>query len=187
MALLGLFKKQKVASDLPPPPPPPIKFEEAGAELKTEIPEYVTPAQESLILYDEPMQFSQDIEIPLINMAKSDSTARKVQDLSMPQLPNPAPMPLRRPELKQDKTLIHEEMDKRDIPTKPVFVSAHDYSVIQNGVQSIRQTLAESESTIIRLGELKTNQDRIFGDWKTQLADMEKKLSYIDSIIFSGE
>ncbi len=161
VGILNLFKKEKSASELPPPPPP-LRFEEISSELKI------------------PASLEQQPEIPTI-------TAADLQTPS-PSTPTLREQPIETSKHVADRTIqVQEELVPRPPVTTPVFVSAHDYNLILSSIQAMRTTLADSENTIIRLGEIKTAQDRIFSDWKIQLSDMEKKLNYIDTVIFSGE
>ncbi|MBI4449280.1 hypothetical protein HY641_04625 [Candidatus Woesearchaeota archaeon] len=171
---MSFLKKEKKGSELPPPPPPPLKFDELESELgKIGI----SPAPQP------PSQISAPQAMPEIPLIPAQDMVHEEAIAPAQRPPTQAPQ-----RMIADKTIeIHEDLKPREKQATPVFVSAQDYATIQNGVQSIRSTLAESESTITRLGELKAQQDRILGDWKTTLLDVEKKLTYIDSVIFTGE
>lgn len=205
-----MFSKGKKAQDLPPPPPPPIRFDDLSKELKgspqneflqEEGKPLAPPTLPPRPVVQEPSLES--AQIPLIDVDEdavfvaSDVGSKPLaQVLSQPELPAPRPEPVSlpnkvlAPKPVADSTITIKEAIEMKSPkpaSGPIFVSAHDYAAIQDGVQTIRDTLGESESTINRLGELKSSQDKVFGDWKSQLADVEKKLAYIDQLIFSGE
>ena len=117
---------------------------------------------------------------------------------SVPPVPRPAPIPIpiveRQGDIVFDKTIqpqeepiAEPEISTIPEPGKPLFVSVQDYQEILNGIQTTKQALEEAEEVITKLNDLKNAQEHIFEDWKNQMEDVERKLSYVDEVIAQGE
>ena len=70
---------------------------------------------------------------------------------------------------------------------KPMFISIEDYQDILNSIGIIKDSLHDTENAMNRLNELKVAQERILEDWRTHIEDAERKITYIDQVIFRGE
>ena len=57
----------------------------------------------------------------------------------------------------------------------------------QKGVEKVKETLADSEEVIAKLNDLKNAEDKVFENWRSSVEDIERKLTYIDQVIFRGE
>ena len=51
----------------------------------------------------------------------------------------------------------------------------------------MRTTLSDSEEILSKLNDLKNAEDKVFEDWRSHVEDIERKLTYIDQVIFRGE
>ncbi|MBN2111610.1 hypothetical protein JW707_00770 [Candidatus Woesearchaeota archaeon] len=69
----------------------------------------------------------------------------------------------------------------------PRFVDVASFQTVMQKADEIRGSLKKAENVIMKLGELKSEEEKEFEKWRSQLEDTEKKLSYIDKVIFKGE
>jgi len=102
------------------------------------------------------------------------------------------------PDLKNIKppTIILEAMDKPPMkeivrPTgdvKHIFVSSNDYSAILDKTNVIRSKLLESDEVLQKLTKLASVEEKELQKWQAQLEGLEKKLSYMETVLAkSGE
>ena len=66
----------------------------------------------------------------------------------------------------------------------PIFVSVQDYQAILNGVTAMKSKLSASEESFRKLHEIKTAQEKQLEGWRTSLEDVQKKLTYVDEVLF---
>jgi len=90
--------------------------------------------------------------------------------------PKPKPVEIRQPKKRE-----------RLIPEGPIFVNVNDYQSVLDCMNNIRNSIKESENIILRLNELKTEEEKEFEKWRSELEDIQKKLTYIDRTIFEAE
>ena len=67
------------------------------------------------------------------------------------------------------------------------FVSISNFQTALTKSDEIRGSLKEAETMISRLNELRNEEEKEFLKWRSQLEGVEKKLNYIDQVIFKGE
>lgn len=192
--------------DLPPPPPaqrqefPELPQQEEIPAISGEVeldmpPEPVAEAPAPLPQEAPPIQELQPFTIPKQPEPVAQAPAPAPIDLikEIPQVPEhiEEPIPFTPLETKGevvfDKTVSHEEERPSFEPGKPLFVSMQDYREIDNGINTTKNALEQAETIISHLNDLKNAQEKIFEDWKNQLEDVERKLSYVDQIIVQGE
>lgn len=153
-----LFKKKQQKMDIPPPPPP----EEGGKDLKelksAELPEI--PEHPPSELHEIKPEKTEEI-------------------VSMPKMPEFPEMPKESEKLKMPIT--------KEEAAGPKFVNITSFQTVMEKADEIRGSLKKAENVIIKLGELKNEEEKEFEKWRAQLEDTEKKLSYIDKVIFKGE
>jgi hypothetical protein len=70
--------------------------------------------------------------------------------------------------------------------TGPLFVKVSDYKAILDCTNVIKSSIKEAENIILRLNELKNEQDKAFEVWRNQLEDVQRKLTYIDKSVFEA-
>lgn len=179
MAIFDVFKKKKAKElDLPPPP------DSDSPELP-------------------PLP---DQDIPPIS-AKPEKQAQLSPSEHLPEVPQP--VPTQEPKPPHDitpptpepihKAPIHEEpkpkvqhehkefMIEEPHVEGPLFVNVADYQEILQGVDKIKTTLSDSEEIISKLNDLKNAEDKVFENWRSSIEDIERKITYIDQVIFRGE
>lgn len=162
---MGLFfKKKKAKMEIPPPPPP-----EGPLEVKEEKPPELPPMPEKHIPSEMP-----EIKPP----AKEEKPEEKPP--SMPEFP----------EIPKEEAKAAEKIERPVAPAEtagPRFVKISSFQTVLTKADEIRSSLKKAENVILKLGELKNEEEKEFQKWRTQLEDTEKKLSYIDQVIFKGE
>jgi hypothetical protein len=90
-----------------------------------------------------------------------------------------APKPLKALELPEA-----EERQFHDL--RPLFVKSDDYKEIMRGIQDIKAKVNESDSILLNLNEVKNQKDKEFQKMHNQIADIQRKLVYIDKTVFGG-
>lgn len=78
----------------------------------------------------------------------------------------------------------HEEEHHRPARKGPLFVGVQDYQQLLNSVASIKGKLAETDDSFKKLSDIKTAQDKALEDWHAVLGNVQKKLSYVDDVLF---
>ena len=70
---------------------------------------------------------------------------------------------------------------------EPLYVMVDNYREIMEGTNQVRSHLKEANDVIVRLGELKNEEDKEFEKWRLELEDMQRKLMYVDKVIFESK
>lgn len=104
--------------------------------------------------------------------------------------PNPAlaiPRPVIREKIiprQPDNIMGPAVSEKRMIPKQPLFVKVGDYQDVVESTRTIKTTIDEAEKIIARLNEIRTEQEKEFAKWRVALEEVERKLAYVDKVIF---
>ncbi|MBI4145343.1 hypothetical protein HY493_04015 [Candidatus Woesearchaeota archaeon] len=89
------------------------------------------------------------------------------------------------PEPMHEEPTAHEE---REAPVRtdegPLFVSVQDYQTILNSVNMIRSKLGDAEDSFKKLHDIKQGQEKELEDWRSTLEDVQRKLTYVDEVLF---
>ena len=62
----------------------------------------------------------------------------------------------------------------------PVFVKVEEYNDVLNLVKNIRKKLDEAKDTLLKINDLKNEEDHQLENWQNSLAEIEKKIDFID-------
>ena len=62
----------------------------------------------------------------------------------------------------------------------PVFIKVDEYNEVLSVVRLVRKKLEESKETLARIHELKNEEDHQLEMWQTTLAEVEKKIDFVD-------
>ena len=62
----------------------------------------------------------------------------------------------------------------------PVFIKVDEYNEVLNVVRLVRKKLEESKETLARIHELKNEEDHQLEMWQNTLAEVEKKIDFVD-------
>ncbi len=62
----------------------------------------------------------------------------------------------------------------------PVFVKIDEYNDVLSVVKSIRKKLDEAKETLLKVSDLKNEEDHQLEMWQNSLTELEKKVDFID-------
>ncbi len=71
--------------------------------------------------------------------------------------------------------------------TVPVFVKINDYKEILDIVDVMKQKLKETKVSLLRINELKAQEDQEVKEWEKNIEEVSKRLTFIDSAFFDNE
>jgi len=69
----------------------------------------------------------------------------------------------------------------------PVFVKIDNYKEILDIVDVIKQKLRETRQSLITIKQLKVQEDHELAEWEKNVAEVTKRLSFIDDAFFENE
>jgi low affinity Fe/Cu permease len=69
----------------------------------------------------------------------------------------------------------------------PVFVKIDNYKEILDIVDVIKQKLRETRQSLITIQQLKAQEDHELTEWEKNVAEVTKRLSFIDDAFFENE
>ena len=69
----------------------------------------------------------------------------------------------------------------------PVFVKVEEYDQVLSIVRNIRKKLEEAKVTLTRINELKNEEDHQVEVWHNSIAEIEKKIDFIDHSLSEPE
>ncbi|MDP7140797.1 MAG: hypothetical protein QF362_01455 [Candidatus Woesearchaeota archaeon] len=76
-----------------------------------------------------------------------------------------------------------EDVAERKV-SGPLFVKQDSYRSILEGISIIKDKLKQSEDLVLNLNNIKNSKDKEFERWRTSLEDMQRKLIYVDKILY---
>ena len=173
MGVLDFFAKKRKAPELELPPPPPLEELQAKARLAR-----------------APQKLPSDI--PPVR-------GRELPELPTPPKPEemlPPPPAIELPKPVPDKTVPVPEMPEApEAPHPPVapegelpmFVSVQDYKAILEGMTFIKNKIADTEKTSKRLTDLRQHGKKEFEAWRGIFEDIQRKLTYVDEVVFESQ
>jgi len=62
----------------------------------------------------------------------------------------------------------------------PVFVKVDDYNDLLTLVKAIRSKLEDAKQTLLKIHDLKNEEDHQLELWQNTLAEVEKKVDFVD-------
>lgn len=62
----------------------------------------------------------------------------------------------------------------------PVFIKIDDYNDVLELVKIVRRKLDDAKSTLLRINELKNEEDHQLEMWQNTLSEVEKKVDFIN-------
>ncbi len=69
----------------------------------------------------------------------------------------------------------------------PVFIKVDDYEAVLSLVKMVRKKLDEAKETILKVNDLKNEEDHQLETWQNSLAEIEKKVDFIDHSLSEPE
>jgi hypothetical protein len=164
MAFLSFLKKKpkQESLDLPPPPAPESAMQPAEVRIVNEL-----PSMEQLP--ELPEEAPAAMELP---------SMPEHEEAPMPELEEaPAEMP---------------EPEERPVKARPVtrkeplFVNVEDYQNVLTSINYVRSKLGEAEDLVRKLNDIKAVEEKNFEAWRNQLEDVQRKLAYVENVVFEA-
>lgn len=62
----------------------------------------------------------------------------------------------------------------------PVFVKVEDYEQVTELIRVVRKKLDDAKETLAKINDLKNEEDHQLETWQTTLAEVEKKIDFVD-------
>lgn len=69
----------------------------------------------------------------------------------------------------------------------PVFVKVDEYQDVLKLMQDIQKKLDDAKATLLKINDLKNEEDELIEQWQNGLAEVEKKVEFIDSSLNEPE
>lgn len=208
MGFLKFLKKRERKDglnelDLPPAPPALEGFDEdihfpEISELegkKIEMPEFDFPedkiqSQESKELMADfpsfyPMQ-EKPSSIPTISMPTlADKPPlppfEQMPEIEEQDIPSPPLVPKEKP------TLTHEKKDPIALIGGSLYIKVDKFKIALGSINVVRNDLRKTEESLIKFEETKKMEETSMNKIKSSLDDLQKKLVFVDKILFEGE
>ena len=162
MGFMDFLKKSKKEdprlAELEPPPPPPME-----ESLKTGEGD-ISEAGPGL---EEPMPLPIDVGV--------DSEDYETEDTDLPI----------KPAMGKEETMFNEE-EKPLRVTQPIFVEAEHYRSMIQQIAEINMILKRNSDELKRVEQFSEDKDKELEKWKKQILDLQKKLMFVDKILFES-
>jgi hypothetical protein len=117
---------------------------------------------------------------------------QKDDGLQLPEIGEPkeqSPLPVAKVAPKPVEPQIYtgapvEEKNNRVPVIGKKFITIEDFRQIQDGISNTKNNLKDSDSSFDKLEENKNGRDKSYVDWSHSLHEMQKKIMFIDKILF---
>ncbi len=190
-------EKKEVMENIPPPKPQTI------STMPTELPEFPTTVEESVTPLPKLQalkDFSREgIEIPpleqeyakklVIHPEKTtashfEESKVEIKEKKETELPKILKEKIKKEGYVQEKI---RTLEKKPLQVKgSVFINVEDYKEVLNDMSLIEGVIKESESVIIKLNKIKTNENNELKELNDSLGSLHKKIIFIDDILSKG-
>ena len=191
-------EKTDVMEDIPPPKPQTV------STMPTELPEFPTTIKEDttpLPKLQALKDFSgEDIEMPpleqeyvkklVVHPEKTIASPFEENETEVKEKKKEIELPqILKEEIKKEN---HVQEKIRTLEKKPlqvrgsVFIDVKDYKEVLNDINLIECVIKESESVIIKLNKIKTNENSELKELNDSLNGLHKKIIFIDDILSKG-
>ena len=167
MGLFNFKKKQElpISGGEEIPHPPDFDLSKDLPQLSKETPEF------------PPIPEAPDIEKPI----KAPEMPPVPDSQEMKQEPA-TQMPVR----EEAPRLQREDILPKHSAEGPIFARVDYYKSILEDSKVIQSNLKEADTILSGLTELKNEEDKTFEKWRIQLEDIQRKLNYVDNLIFTS-
>lgn len=213
MSLFSFLKKKK-GDELDIPPPPPNEMASDGAvglvpranippPPKINIPPMPAPKDNKII--NEPEKEEGFPEFPLFpEQEAKEASQYKFEPIEresgvvhpMAQqvpteiektpkeaaIPKPSPVRIDK-DLKQSEEL-KKASERRHFLEEPIFVKTDQYQDMVKGINEINNTMKECDFIADSLNDIKNKKDKEFNKWRSNLEDMQRKVSLVEKSLF---
>ena len=69
----------------------------------------------------------------------------------------------------------------------PVFIKIEEYEEVLELVKMIRRKLEDAKTTLLKVNDLKNEEDHQLEMWQNALAEVEKKIDFVDQSLNEPE
>ncbi len=69
----------------------------------------------------------------------------------------------------------------------PVFVRIEEYQDVLSLIRTIEHKIDDSKNTLLKINDLKTEEDDLIGRWQQGLTEVEKKVEFINNSLNEPE
>jgi hypothetical protein len=186
MALFGISKsKKEIAIPQPPKAPSPI-------QLRIELPNTSQRHNDDLGTPMPPREGPLFPDIPNLDLPELEPAET---EKGLPPLGEPEKIPEHLPELEHVElpSEIPEELPDIEAESysprakkNPLFVNVDVYAQMLEKLNATRAKLNEYVSATGRIEELRSRKEATMEKWRNGLEDIERKLLFVDKIIFEG-
>ncbi|HLD06342.1 MAG TPA: hypothetical protein VJC16_02295 [Candidatus Nanoarchaeia archaeon] len=200
MGVWDLFKKKDGQSglDMPVPPPlPPLERPFLAEPKEQESPKMMPGMPPRPMPVPRPMALQRSEHAPI---APRIEVPRPRPLIRPPLSPMPVPMhvppPSQRQQMPPRPMPAHQDQRpremSREMPLMPeqqrtmrsMYIKGDDFREITENIEIIRRRMRESEQALMRLNNLKNDQDKLFERTDSAIEDVQRKLMYVDKALF---
>lgn len=124
-------------------------------------------------------------ELPEPREFRGDFEPIRARELAVPEELPPLPEPIAPEPIRIDIPMREEEDVEAIAPSIPPksFIAIDDFRNIIDNSNMIRAKIMEAEDLIKHLSTIKTEEEKLFDKWRSNLEHIEKKLNYVDKVI----
>ena len=76
------------------------------------------------------------------------------------------------------------QMPEQQRTMRSMYIKGDDFREITENIEIIRRRMRESEQALMRLNNLKNDQDKLFERTDSAIEDVQRKLMYVDKALF---
>lgn len=62
----------------------------------------------------------------------------------------------------------------------PVFVKIDEYEDVLDLIGTVRKKIEDAKEILMKINDLKNEEDQLLEQWQTGISEIEKKVEYID-------
>jgi len=192
MGFFKFFKKKEEALDIPPPPPPMGKAEvplTPKENLPPPMPDISPPLQKEEVKAEEKAVMPELPPAPELSVPQPESSFEPIEQESEVTHPFKEPEPQKPPEIKEKPKIIEKKVkekavEERHFLDEPLFVKTDQYGNILDGINIIKNKVNECNFVVENLNEIKNKGDKEFSKWRSNLEDMQRKVSLVEKSFF---
>ena len=158
------------------PEPPAIFSEDGFYETPDEVKHLVKDTTSNLTNYDSELKTSKldnvnRIEVPRETIDMQNDTVPGYNDNDI--------------DIKLNRDSLMSEVSSSNKTNGPIFVDMDSFKTMIDGIDNIKQDVKSSEQILTHLNQIKDSKDKELERWRLQLEDIQRKISYVDKVIFN--
>jgi hypothetical protein len=170
------------------PAPPAIFSKEGLADTSEEIKDLVKN-KKNIDLFEPSNETTDDykmerIEIPREEIEEQNKSMLKSEDIENSFNSENNNSDYLNEDYLKEKYSIKEDIQKTTL-SGPIFVDINSFKTMLNGVDIIKEDIRSSDEILQNLNKIKDMKDKELERWRLQLEDIQRKISYVDKVIFN--